>query len=196
MTTGPRIILASASPAKAEVLRHAGISFKVIPSNFDEDLTQKITHDELVQQLALGKAQTVAKDNDDAIVIGADTMVVIDDQRIGKPRDETEAREMLVCLRGREHQVLTGMAVIANGQEQTRVAKNRVWFRDFSNNELSAYAASGEPMGKAGAYGIQGRAGLFVERIDGDFYGVVGLSLAALAALFTELGISDQLLNT
>ena len=124
------------------------------------------------------------------LVIGADTIVVLDDQVLGKPHDEAHALEMLTALSGREHHVYTGVAVLQDGRELAQVEDTAVWFRDASQAELNRYIATGEPMDKAGAYGIQGRGGLLVSRIEGDYTNVVGLPIVRLASMLAQFGVT------
>lgn len=176
------LILASASPRRRQLLEQIGITFKVVPSGVAED---EIIYDDplaMVQAIALRKAHDVATSVKSGIVIGADTQILIDGELLGKPEDEADAERMLSRLSGRTHKVITGVALVdaESGFEETWVETTLVTFRKLSEDEIDAYVRTGEPMGKAGAYGIQGRAAAFVERIEGCYFNVVGLPLARL----------------
>jgi septum formation protein len=188
------LILASASPRRKELLRQIGLQFEVRVSGVDED-GLRLPEDPVSHAvaLALAKAQDVAAKTDNGVVIGADTVVAVDEHILGKPADTEDALRMLRLLVGRTHQVVTGVAVIrvTDGNADAVVtghAKTDVRFRDVSDGELLAYIASGEPMDKAGAYAIQGRAALFIEAINGDYFNVVGLPLFTLASLLRRVG--------
>lgn len=183
-----KLILASASPRRRRLLEQIALSFRVIPSSVDED---DICCDPLanVQAIALRKAHDVAARVEDGIVIGADTQVLADNRVFGKPENMADAVRMLSELSGRTHRVITGVALVdaKTGFEQTWAETTLVTFRSLSEDEVSAYVETGEPMGKAGAYGIQGRAAAFVERIEGCYFNVVGLPLAKLVQKLRKL---------
>lgn len=179
--TLPNIILASKSPRRADLLKQIGLKFKVYPSEIEEpQITASPT--DAVQKLALTKARTVAAKFDAGIVLGADTVVVIDGQPIGKPENDAHAVEILTQLSGNQHEVITGIALIdiERKNEVVWAEKTTVYFRTLRQAEILAYIRSGESSDKAGAYGIQGKAGAFVERIEGCYFNVVGLPLASL----------------
>jgi septum formation protein len=183
----PELVLASKSPRRSEILKALGVAFRVVSVNVDEAPLDGESPAELVLRLALAKA--VAADVDSgSIVLGADTAVVVDGEALGKPRDEAEALSMLQRLSGRVHKVLTG--VVVNGPHGTRSALSEtdVYFREIGRDEALAYWQSGEPGDKAGAYGVQGLGGMFVERIDGSYSGVVGLPVFETVALLREAG--------
>jgi septum formation protein len=163
-------------------LKQIGLEFRVMPSHVNED--QVLHHDALenVQSIALSKARAVAARVERGIVIGADTQILTDGEALGKPGDTEDAVLMLSRLNGRTHRVVTGMALVdaETGVEKTWAETTLVTFRELSEDEILNYVATGEPMGKAGAYGIQGRAAAFVERIEGCYFNVVGLPLAKL----------------
>ena len=179
--TLPNIILASESPRRADLLKQIGLEFEVSPSEIEEP---QITASPAiaVQELAILKARTVAAKFDAGIVIGADTVVVIDGQPIGKPENDAHAVQILRRLSGNQHEVITGVALIdiKRKNEVVWAEQTAVYFRTLHESEIVAYVRSGEPSDKAGAYGIQGRAGAFVERIEGCYFNVVGLPLASL----------------
>lgn len=183
------IVLASASPRRRELLASLGLSFDIQPATGPENTPNTGDAAEAVRQIALGKARTVAKLRPNDLVIGADTVVELDGRILGKPADEAEARAMLGSLSGRTHRVYTGVAVIAGGEERTDCAVTGVRFRTLSDREIAAYVAGGEPMDKAGAYAAQGKAALFIEGIDGDYFNVVGLPLCTLGKMLEHFGV-------
>ncbi len=178
-----KLILASASPRRRQLLEQIGLTFQVMPGEVDEDNLVGNDPLENVQILALRKAHDVAARMEDGIVIGADTQILADGEALGKPKDAADAVRMLSKLSGKTHQAITGVALVdaKTGLEETWVETTLVTFRKLSEDEISAYVETGEPMGKAGAYGIQGRAAAFVERIEGCYFNIVGLPLANLA---------------
>ena len=185
------IVLASASPRRAELLRAAGIRFDVVPADVDERQLEGEDADGYVRRLATEKASRVAITHPGRPVLGADTTVVVDGEVLGKPRDAAEAASMLGRLSGRSHQVLTGVCVIdAGGGSETALATTTVEFRPVTPAEINDYVASGEPMDKAGAYAIQGGAGRFVTRIHGPYDNVVGLPVALIQAICERRGIT------
>ena len=192
--TIPEIILASASPRRAALLNQIRLPFRTHPSALgDDDEPQRVgEHAEAYAcRLALAKAREVAAALKQGLVIGADTVVTCDGQLLGKPRDRDEAQAFLLSLAGRTHQVITGVAVVeaATGRAEVDAAVTGVTMRPFDAEEAALYVATGEPMDKAGAYGIQERGALLVEGIQGDYFNVVGLPLALLAALLRRFGV-------
>jgi septum formation protein len=186
------LILASASPRRLALLREAGFPEPIVrPALAPEPRLKGLTPEETVLALALSKARDAAarSPEENAVVLGADTIVVLDGAILGKPRDEEEAAEMLRRLSGRCHGVYTGLALLHAGWELARREVTQVYFRDLSPEEIAAYVASGEPLDKAGAYGIQGRAGVFVRRLEGDYFSVVGLPLCLLTEMLKELDV-------
>ena len=184
------LVLASASPRRAELLRAAGIPFEVAVADVDESQHPGEDAEAYVRRVAAAKAARVAASHPGRPVLGADTTVVLDGEVLGKPLDAAEAVAMLGRLSGRSHRVLTGVCLIgADGRAETSVASTTVEFRAVTASEIERYVASGEPMDKAGAYAIQGGAGGFVTRIDGDFDNVVGLPVALIQAMCRGLGI-------
>jgi septum formation protein len=190
-----RIVLASASPRRQELLRFLDFPFEVIPSAYEE-VVPEFHKDpaELATHLALEKALDVARGHPDALVIGADTVVALGSRIYGKPRDAEDARRMLRELSGHTHAVVTGVAVVPPSTAGTgpRVfgTGTEVVFRELDEREIRAYVKTGEPLDKAGAYAIQGYGGLLIERIAGDYPNVVGLPLTALALCLRDLGVS------
>lgn len=185
----PRIILASQSPRRRELLTLIGVPHDVQPADIDETPWADEAPVPHCLRLAREKAQAVASGARDAVVIGSDTIVVIDDAILGKPRDEDEAARMLARLSGRTHLVHTAVAVAHGERIVGEVETVRVTFRALDAEHIRAYVATGEPMDKAGAYGIQGFGATIVERVDGDYFAVMGLALGRLIALFGQLGL-------
>ena len=190
-----KLILASASVRRAEILHDAGYSFSVLPSAIDETPFPNEPAHDLVQRLALAKAELVAERSaGPAIVIGADTEVTLEGHIFGKPRSSEDARHMLEKLSGRTHAVVTGVALIRlpDTERLTFVESTLVIFSMLSAEEISRYLATGEHNDKAGAYAIQGRAGRYIPRIEGCYFNVVGLPLARLQTALTSLGWSED----
>ena len=185
------IILASASPRRRELMQMLGVSdLKVIPAVGEEKAGPGLPPDELVKALAAHKAKEVAeKCGEGDIVIAADTIVWHSGRVYGKPHTEAEAAAMLRALSGDAHEVYTGVAVLRGDTLLLETERSAVHFRTLSDAEIDAYIRTGEPMDKAGAYGIQGRASLFVEGIEGDFFNVVGLPLCRLGLMLDKLGV-------
>ena len=193
-----KLILASSSPRRAEILREAGIAFEVRATEIDETALSGETALEMVARLAEAKARAAAARIGaglrDCIVVGADTTVELGGEILGKPRDSAHAREMLSRLSGRTHHVLTGIFLLRLSGNATRatVEKSAVTVAALSEIEIDAYVASGEPLGKAGAYAIQGLAGRYIPRIEGCYFNIVGLPLARLYALLQEMGWQNE----
>jgi septum formation protein len=187
---GPRVILASASPRRRELLALIGIEHEVMPANIDETQLDGETAVEHAERLALEKAHVIARQAPKAVVIAADTIVVIDGHILGKPRDPDDAAAMLRRLSGRSHRVHTAVAVAAGERVESAVESVDVTFRALRDEEIAAYIATGEPMDKAGAYGIQGYGATIVERVDGDYFSVMGLGLRRLIELLAKTGFT------
>lgn len=185
------LILASASPRRRELLAQAGFAFEVHPTHIPEDLLPGEDPEAYVTRLAREKAQTAfaqlsasyASDHADLVVLGADTTVTIDGHILGKPEDAADAARMLRLLSGRSHRVITGVAVVTATSTEVAAEVTAVQFLTLSEEEIEAYIATGEPMDKAGAYGIQGRAARWIPRIQGCYFNVVGLPLARVGAM-------------
>jgi septum formation protein len=192
-----KIILASGSPRRAEILRDAGIPFDTCPAEVDETALSGESVQKMVARLAEAKARAAAAPLDTAarecMIIGADTAVELNGEILGKPRDAAHAREMLGKLSGCTHRVLTGVFLLRfpGGATRAAVETSAVTFAPLSETDIEDYVASGEPMGKAGAYAIQGLAGRFIPRIEGCYFNVVGLPLARVYALLRKLGWQD-----
>lgn len=190
-----KLILASASTRRAEILRDAGFHFSMLSSAVDETVYPGESPQDLVQRLAIAKAELVAaRAVGPAIIIGADTEVTLDGHIFGKPRSSDDARRMLETLSGRTHSVVTGVALIRlpDAERIAFVESTLVHFAALSPEQITAYLATGEAHDKAGAYGIQGHAGRFIPRIEGCYFNVVGLPLARLTHALTELGWSEE----
>lgn len=187
-----RVILASSSPRRLQLLQQIGIEVEVRPAAFDELSTGKMA-DEVVLANAVGKCQAVcAACGDKVPVIAADTVVVLDGKILGKPKDAADAVRMLTELSGRTHKVLTGVAVSFDGTQLAEVCETEVIFRTLTAAEIADYVATGEPLDKAGAYGIQGRGAVFVEKINGCYNNVVGLPLTRLHLMLAKLGVNGN----
>jgi septum formation protein len=186
-----QLILASASPRRADLLRAAGIAFEVVPAHIDERAQEGEVPATYVERIAKEKAQAVAREHPGAAVLAADTTVVIDGLILGKPANDDDARAMLRRLSGRTHEVLTGVALIANGRMEPAVETTRVRFVPMSDGDVDWYVASGEPRGKAGAYAIQGLASRFVDRVEGSYSNVVGLPIVQVWRLLRGLGAGE-----
>lgn len=221
------LVLASASPRRQELIRLMGVPFRVCPANVEEQVDERSSPQQVVETLSLHKALAVAKRLEDrekgAVVIGSDTVVVLDGQLLGKPANEAEARETLKKLQGRTHEVYSGIACVRAdgkyGDRTTGTAKpfgeigayrvisesaaglpeaiightvTRVTFRAMSDEEIESYVKTGEPLDKAGSYGVQGWGAVFVEKIEGDFYSVMGLPVNLLYRMLDELGINGM----
>ncbi len=188
-----QLVLASASPRRRELLQQIGLEFQVVPSRAEEQVLSGETPEEHVIRLSLDKATEVANRDDISgrWFIGSDTIVLCDTQILGKPEDERHAATMLRQLSGREHQVLSGYAIIdrQTGKQRSAAVRTNVWFRQLTEAEITSYIATGEPSDKAGAYAIQGMGVCFVARIEGSYTNVVGLPLCKLTLAMKELGV-------
>ncbi len=190
--TNKTIILASSSPRRKELLHQIGLDFRVDPADVDERVLPGESPEGYAVRVALDKSRVAAAKAETGIVIAADTIVVLDNEILGKPADAGDAERMLMKLSGREHRVITGLAVMdaATGKVLTRTSITRVWFRSLAPNEIISYVATGEPLDKAGAYGIQERGALLVDKIDGCYFNVVGLPLSLLGELLRHFGVN------
>ncbi len=173
-------------------MEYLGQPFQVVPALGPEQPLPGAGAAETAQRLAGAKAREVAQKYPQAAVIGADTVVEIDGLILGKPADPADAARMLHLLSGREHRVYTGVTVLAGEKKESAVECTRVTFREMTDREIDAYVATGEPMDKAGAYACQGRAGLYIERMEGDFFNVVGLPLCRLGLMLDKLGVFSR----
>ena len=186
-----RIILASASPRRRELLEKIGLKFEVEPSNYAEDLRSGLSPDELARAISLEKARSVASKHKNTVVIAADTFIVFRGKIMGKPGTEAEARRMLMMLSGKSHSVITGFTILDTDENKilTKSVETVVHIKNLTSEEIETYVKSGEPLDKAGAYAIQGLGSVIVERIEGDYFNVIGLPLSALAEGLKEFGI-------
>jgi len=184
-----RVILASQSPRRRELLALVGIDHEVLPADINEDVRAGEQAVPYTERLAREKAAALAAKHPEAYVIAADTTVVVDGDILGKPVDQADARAMVKRLSGRSHTVCTGIAVAHGGRIESAVEQVDVTFRALSDAEIAAYVETGEPMDKAGAYGIQGWGATIVERVDGDYFSVMGLGLRRLVELFERHGV-------
>lgn len=186
-----KIILASQSPRRKELLERMGIKdFETISPNVDESAFHGLPPEELVRHLSAEKAAAVAgRAGEDAIVIAADTVVALEGAVLGKPADELDAFKMLSALSGVRHQVYTGVTVCRGGEKQTAHEVTDVTFRELSEREIEDYISTGEPMDKAGAYGIQGYGALLIQGISGDYYNVMGLPVCRLSGMLARFGV-------
>jgi septum formation protein len=192
MKTETSLILASSSPRRRELLQTLGLPFTVMTNDVDESTQPGMSPEAVVEELALRKARAVASRLDAGVVLGSDTVVVLDGHILGKPADEPDAFRMLSALQGREHTVYSGVALIdaATGRLEVAHSKTVVRIRPLTEREIRAYIATKEPMDKAGSYAIQGIGSTLVESIEGDYFTVVGLPLCLTANLLSRFGIT------
>ena len=186
------MVLASSSPRRRDLLNLIGIQHEVRPANIDETMRPREVPRRHAERLAREKASVIAVRDPDLITIGADTVVVINRKVLGKPADVADAARMLKMLSGREHTVITAVAVARGKKLRSAVEEVRVKFRRLRDDEIVAYIATGEPMDKAGAYGIQGFGATIVERVEGDYFAVMGLPLVRLVGLLRDVGVRYQ----
>ena len=186
-----KIILASASPRRRELLALTGLKFSVDPGDYQEDMSTPLDPHRLGRFLSLEKARSVATRHRDALIIAADTFIVFRGGLLGKPHTDREAKRMLLMLSGKRHSVITGFTILdtASGKRLSRSVETRVFFRNLTEKEIDAYVRSGEPLDKAGAYAIQGLGSVVVRKIEGDYFNVIGLPLNALAESLKKFGI-------
>lgn len=187
-------ILASASPRRKELLFDLGYAFTVIPSSFDETNHETMSPETLVQFLAKNKALDVFQNHPNATVLAADTIVVLENTILGKPENEEDAFHMLQQLSGKEHDILTGVCAMQIGKEKVIYVTTKVKFTVMKDDTIYRYIATGEPMDKAGAYGIQGYGGAFIEKIHGNYTNVVGLPIPQVVRLLAEFGIHGAII--
>jgi septum formation protein len=191
------IILASASPRRKEILKKTGLKFRVDKSGCEEKMDTGLKPHDLAKFLSREKAREVARRHGNALVIAADTIVVLRGRIFGKPCDKEQAKEMLRVFSGKTHSVITGFTIIdtASKKELSRSIRSKVFFRRLGADEIEAYIRSGEPLDKAGAYGIQGLGAVLIKRIEGDFFNVMGLPLNALAESLKKFGVNVLMSN-
>ena len=186
-----RLVLASASPRRRELLEMLGFSdFEIIPATCEEE-AYNLPPEQEVAETARAKARDVLQRcTDDDMILAADTLVFLDGEKLGKPANEDDAERMLTKLSGRGHTVCTGVSIIYRGREITKAESTKVFFREINRDDILAYIKTGEPLDKAGAYGAQGKGAVFIERIDGDFFNVMGLPLCLLSGMLGEFGVN------
>lgn len=186
-----KIILASASPRRKMLLKQIGLNFKVVASDFEEMINTKISSHELARKLSLGKAKVVAIKLSNSIIIAADTFVTFKGKILGKPKNKQDAKRILKLLSGKMHLIITGFTIIdtTTGQTATNSVETKVYFKKLTNKEIDTYVETGEPLDKAGAYGIQEKGSLFVKKIEGDYFNVVGLPIYAVVETLKKFGV-------
>jgi septum formation protein len=186
------IVLASSSPRRKEILEKTGLKFKIDENDYEEDMHIGLPPIQLVTRHSRGKARAAALKYKNALIIAADTIVVFKDRIYGKPRNKMEAKEMLKTLSGKAHTVITGYTIMdtSSGKEATKAIESKVFLKRLTDVEVDAYVKSGEPLDKAGAYGVQGLGALIVKRIEGDFFNVMGLPLSAVAESLKKFGVN------
>lgn len=191
-----RLALASSSPRRKQLLEEIGLKFDIFPADIDEDIKEGESPEEHTLRLAEKKAKTVAQKVKNGWIIGADTIVFIDNRILGKPSDIHEAKEMLLLLSGRYHKVATAFCFFnaATGENVKRVVDSRVKIKNLTNKEIEDYLKTGEPLGKAGAYAVQGIGGFMVEKIEGSYTNVVGLPMEELKKVLEETGIVKRVM--
>lgn len=182
------LILASSSPRRKELLENLRLTFTISSSEVDESFDPQLSPEEVVMDLAERKAQVIFQENPNAFVLGSDTIVGADGQILGKPADENEAVSMLTTLSGRHHEVYTGVAILSANGSTRFYEKTEVWFWELTDEEIHSYVQTGEPLDKAGGYGIQGYGSMLVQKINGDYYAVVGLPVARTYRELKRLG--------
>ncbi len=185
-----KLILASSSPRRQDILSSLGVLFDVAVPHVDERGLLRIPYEDAVVEIAVEKVKSVANVIRNAVVLAADTVVVVDDRALGKPVDREDARDMLKLLAGRVHVVVTGLALYREGKVFTSKEITKVWFCDMSDDDIEFYLNTTEPMDKAGGYAIQGYGSMFIKRIDGCYFNVVGLPVFRLRMLFQQAGLN------
>ncbi len=188
-----KIILASGSPRRKDLLTDAGIKFDIDVSEYEEDMSLDLSPHELAKYLSLGKAETVAQRHKNAIIVAADTFVVLGNEVLGKPHTEEKAKEMLEKLSGQTHSIVTGFTIIdtETGKIISEAQESKLYFREILPKEIDEYIATGEPLDKAGAYAIQGGGGKFVKKIDGDYTNIIGIPMEAFLEKLNQITSED-----
>ncbi len=182
-------ILASQSPRRRELLSMLGLDFQIETADIDETMDPSLSVEDAVADVCRRKAEAVAQSHPDKLIVSADTIVVVEETILGKPHDAEEAKAMLRLLSGRDHTVMTAFCLLKDGVAQTHVEKTRLHFRPLSEDEIAAYVSTGSPLDKAGAYGIQDQAAIFVQALEGDYYNVMGLPLCSLVTFLRAAGV-------
>jgi septum formation protein len=190
----PKIILASTSPRRRDLLAKTGLAFEVVPSDYEEDMTLDFAPSELAKHLSRGKAEAVAMNHRDAIVIGADTFAVFDGKILGKPHTVERARDMLRMLNGKTHTLITGFTVIGQGgaKSVSRVVETKVFFKQTLDEVIEEYIATGEPLERAGGYSIQENGGMLVNKVEGSYDNMVGLPIEDVLEVLKEFGVKTE----
>lgn len=186
-------IVASASPRRKEILSMGGFGFRIIPSDCDETIKEKLSPEEIVKVLAERKALSVLSENENSVVLGCDTVVALGDEILGKPADREDAFKMIKALSGKTHRVCTGVCIADKDKTKSFVSVAEVEFYEISDETAESYVATGECDDKAGAYGIQGLGGTLVKSIKGDYYAIVGLPYAETVRVLSEFGIRGKI---
>ncbi len=191
MSDNREIVLASSSPRRRELLSLTGLTFTIDPSSYEEVLVPGVKPGLLARRLSSEKAKAVAKKYNNALIIAADTFIVFRHHLMGKPHTEKEAIRMLCLLNGRAHSVITGFTILdtATAKKLSRSVETKVWFRKLTKKEIISYVKTGEPLDKAGAYAIQGRGSLIIEKVEGDYFNVIGLPLCSLVQALKKFGV-------
>ena len=189
-----KIILASGSPRRKDLLTDAGIKFDIDVSDYEEDMTLDLSPRELAKHLSLGKASAVANRHKNAIIVAADTFVVLKGEVLGKPHTKEKAKEMLKKLSGQIHSIITGFTIIdtETGKTISEAQESKLYFREILPEEIDEYVDSGEPLDKAGAYAVQGGGGKFVEKIEGDYTNIIGIPMKAFLEKFKKIVSADS----
>jgi septum formation protein len=185
------IILASTSPRRKELMEKLGLEFQTVSSDYEENMDSKLEPLELAKTLSAGKAEAVASQYPDHIIIGADTFIALDNKLLGKPHTEIKAAEMLKHISGKPISVITGFTIIDTSKNKkiSKAIETKVYIKDLSDEEITSYVKTKEPLDKAGAFGIQGIGAVIVRKIDGDFFNVMGLPLFDLSESLKEFGV-------
>ena len=186
-------IVASASPRRREILEMGGFTFKILPSDCDENVSADLSPEETVKELAERKALSVLEENPDSVVLGCDTVVAMDDKILGKPENREDAFNMIKVLSGKTHRVCTGVCIASKERKESFVSVSEVEFYEISDETAKSYVATGESDDKAGAYGIQGLGGMLVKAIKGDYYTIVGLPFSETARVLHSFGIKGKI---
>jgi septum formation protein len=186
------IILASTSPRRKQLLEQLGLPFTVVPSNVVEELNSHYPLEKQAEFLSLQKAQAVAAQYEDAIIIGADTIILFENELIGKPKDKKDAKKLLAKFSGKSHVIITGFTILDAKTKKTitKSVKTKIWFRELEESEIDSYIEKEKPFDKAGAYALQDLGAIFIEKIEGDFFGGVGLPLFTLAKELKHFGVT------
>jgi septum formation protein len=189
-----RIILASTSPRRKEILSKTDLVFEIVAPEYEEDMTLPLPAKELVKHLAFKKAESIAHKHKGAVIISADTFIVLGDQRLGKPKTPERAKEMLQLMRAKPHSLVSGVTVFdtATGRHTTEIVETIVYFKNYSDAEIDEYIATGEPLDKGGSYAIQGIGRKLVEKFEGDYLNIMGLPLDALIETLKKFGVSAK----